>query len=170
MWPVVICYEETTEKDFFERRGIFKGNINSEDKEVFEEITLTEDGSQMVEQANGEINQRGYEKNGGDRGREKNVTVQEHQGSKKDKGVERSKTVAYHSSASPARIPRRKHSQKVRTHQTITPNCTICYGDYTQPKQLPCLHTFCQNCLEKFVNPKLMVECPTCREVILEML
>ena len=35
----------------------------------------------------------------------------------------------------------------------------------SQPKLLPCGHTFCLHCLEKFVNPKLLVECPTCRKV-----
>ena len=35
----------------------------------------------------------------------------------------------------------------------------------TQPKLLPCGHTFCHRCLEKFVNPKLLVECPICRKV-----
>eukprot|EP00090_Calanus_glacialis_P006939 TRINITY_DN15420_c0_g1_i1.p1 TRINITY_DN15420_c0_g1~~TRINITY_DN15420_c0_g1_i1.p1 ORF type:complete len:649 (-),score=159.41 TRINITY_DN15420_c0_g1_i1:13-1755(-) len=92
---------------------------------------------------------------------------QEQHGSRtggRDKRVQRSKTDAHHSSASPARVPRRKHSQKTRAQPTIDQNCRICYGEFTQPKQLPCLHTFCQNCLEKFVNPKLLVECPTCRE------
>ena len=139
--------------------GIFKGNNNNEEKVVFEEITLTETDSQI--HANSEVKERGDE-------RENMAKGQEQHGSRtggRDKRVQRSKTDAHHSSASPARVPRRKHSQKTRTQPTIDQNCRICYGEFTQPKQLPCLHTFCQNCLEKFVNPKLLVECPTCREV-----
>lgn len=48
----------------------------------------------------------------------------------------------------------------------LSPLCEICYSDYTDPKILPCKHTFCKLCLEKFVNPKLMLECPSCRKQI----
>jgi len=85
--------------------------------------------------------------------------------SEKPKRVQRSVTIDHTNSESPANISRRKFSEK-RT-LTLPPTgqlCRICYGEFTQPKQLPCGHTFCQNCLQKFVNPKLMVECPTCRE------
>ncbi|KAI8503470.1 hypothetical protein Bbelb_184410 [Branchiostoma belcheri] len=44
--------------------------------------------------------------------------------------------------------------------------CQICYNDFERPKILPCLHTFCQGCLEKLftaqVGPNL--SCPTCRQ------
>ena len=86
--------------------------------------------------------------------------------SEKPRRVQRSVTIDQTNSDSPANISRRKFSEK-RT-LTLPPTgqlCHICYGEFTQPKQLPCQHTFCQNCLQKFVNPKLMVECPTCREV-----
>ena len=86
--------------------------------------------------------------------------------SEKPKRIQRSVTIDHTKSDSPANISRRKFSEK-RT-LTLPPTgqlCHICYGEFTQPKQLPCQHTFCQNCLQKFVNPKLMVECPTCREV-----
>ena len=144
--------------------------VNSEDKEVSAEINPVQNGSEKLSNETGEMTQRSdaYE---GESGKEKKPTVQEHQRSRtggRDKGVQRSKTVAYHShTASPARVLRRKHSHKVQGQPTK--NCTICYGDFTQPKQLPCLHTFCKNCLEKFVNPKLMVECPTCRKVVLDI-
>ncbi|XP_035673187.1 tripartite motif-containing protein 45-like [Branchiostoma floridae] len=45
--------------------------------------------------------------------------------------------------------------------------CTICMEPFKDPKILPCLHTFCTDCLEKFVrkqgdgNDKF--PCPTCR-------
>ena len=41
--------------------------------------------------------------------------------------------------------------------------CSLCNAHYTRPKQLPCLHTFCAGCLQEFVNPRLLVECPSCR-------
>ncbi|XP_078699887.1 uncharacterized protein LOC144926747 [Branchiostoma floridae x Branchiostoma belcheri] len=45
--------------------------------------------------------------------------------------------------------------------------CTICLEPYKDPKILPCLHTFCKTCLEKFVakqgEAKDRFPCPTCR-------
>ncbi|KAI8498563.1 hypothetical protein Bbelb_237650 [Branchiostoma belcheri] len=45
--------------------------------------------------------------------------------------------------------------------------CTICLEPYKDPKILPCLHTFCKGCLEKFVVKQSKVKdrfpCPTCR-------
>ncbi|CAH1267028.1 USP7 [Branchiostoma lanceolatum] len=45
--------------------------------------------------------------------------------------------------------------------------CTICLEPFKGPKVLPCLHTFCEGCLEKFVTQQGDVKnkfpCPTCR-------
>ena len=45
--------------------------------------------------------------------------------------------------------------------------CPVCLDIYTDPKSLPCLHCFCQHCLERLpVNPqgnKYFINCPTCR-------
>ena len=45
--------------------------------------------------------------------------------------------------------------------------CPVCLDIYTNPKSLPCLHSFCQQCLEGLpVNPqgnKYYIKCPTCR-------
>ncbi|KAI8520409.1 hypothetical protein Bbelb_001630 [Branchiostoma belcheri] len=46
--------------------------------------------------------------------------------------------------------------------------CTICLEPYKNPKVLPCLHTFCKGCLEKFVAQQGEGKdgnfpCPTCR-------
>jgi len=71
-------------------------------------------------------------------------------------------TVSYHQQNNNGHSTRRK--SKVREHKAVAPTCEICYDEYNQPKLLPCGHTFCHRCLEKFVNPKLLVECPSCRK------
>ncbi len=46
--------------------------------------------------------------------------------------------------------------------------CSICLDQYTSPKTLPCLHTYCLECL-KGIQPELTQQgnyslpCPTCR-------
>ncbi|XP_019636664.1 PREDICTED: tripartite motif-containing protein 3-like [Branchiostoma belcheri] len=46
--------------------------------------------------------------------------------------------------------------------------CSICMEVYTRPKMLPCVHTFCQRCLEGYAAGKPSIACPTCRrEVVL---
>jgi len=45
--------------------------------------------------------------------------------------------------------------------------CGICIGDLTDPRILPCFHTFCLKCIEKWSGNKLSgekVSCPMCRE------
>ena len=45
--------------------------------------------------------------------------------------------------------------------------CAICLDLYTNPKTLPCLHSFCQHCLEGLpLRPRgdnYFISCPTCR-------
>ena len=45
--------------------------------------------------------------------------------------------------------------------------CSICLDDYTDPKTLLCLHSFCHRCLEglplDLQGKKLFLSCPTCR-------
>ena len=45
--------------------------------------------------------------------------------------------------------------------------CGICLDLYTNPQSLPCLHSFCQRCVERLpVTPrgdKDLITCPTCR-------
>ena len=45
--------------------------------------------------------------------------------------------------------------------------CPVCLDHYTNPKTLPCLHSFCQHCLEGLPldkkNETYYLSCPTCR-------
>lgn len=46
--------------------------------------------------------------------------------------------------------------------------CAICLCRYTHPKVLPCLHSYCKECLEKLAkkyHPKQEIACPQCKEV-----
>lgn len=44
--------------------------------------------------------------------------------------------------------------------------CGICLDHYTVPKVLPCLHTFCQKCLQNYLPPEsLSLSCPLCRQL-----
>ena len=45
--------------------------------------------------------------------------------------------------------------------------CTVCLGRFTDPRVLPCQHTYCQGCIEALIarSPeKSVVACPSCRE------
>lgn len=47
--------------------------------------------------------------------------------------------------------------------------CAICADFYTNPKGLPCLHTFCRDCLKSHImtqTDKRHITCPMCRKVI----
>lgn len=52
-------------------------------------------------------------------------------------------------------------------------HCPICFKIFENPKWLPCLHTFCQLCLQEHIRVtsiiqggKTMFKCPFCREVL----
>ncbi|KAJ8303976.1 hypothetical protein KUTeg_017559 [Tegillarca granosa] len=52
--------------------------------------------------------------------------------------------------------------------------CPICFEQFTSPKRLPCLHTFCHPCLKSYIVTHLGGEgkrgqdfpCPVCRQVV----
>jgi hypothetical protein len=47
--------------------------------------------------------------------------------------------------------------------------CPICLEHYSDPRVLPCLHTYCRHCLEDLLakgKRKASVVCPECREEI----
>jgi hypothetical protein len=42
--------------------------------------------------------------------------------------------------------------------------CSLCHQQYTKPKLLPCLHTFCRQCIDSYTPAhSLAVVCPVCR-------
>ena len=44
--------------------------------------------------------------------------------------------------------------------------CSVCLNDFTDPRALPCLHTFCLNCLVQLTNFAIgkVMKCPICKE------
>ncbi|KXJ08008.1 tripartite motif-containing protein 45 [Exaiptasia diaphana] len=47
--------------------------------------------------------------------------------------------------------------------------CAICHEHYRDPRLLPCLHTYCKQCLDdlvKALHSKEQIVCPECREVV----
>ena len=46
--------------------------------------------------------------------------------------------------------------------------CSVCLEEYTRPRVLPCLHVFCEACLQRLVVEganRLSTRCPNCRQV-----
>ncbi|XP_019620296.1 PREDICTED: tripartite motif-containing protein 2-like [Branchiostoma belcheri] len=41
--------------------------------------------------------------------------------------------------------------------------CAVCMLHYRDPKILPCLHSFCKDCLQEWATKQQPLECPTCR-------
>ena len=46
-------------------------------------------------------------------------------------------------------------------------SCSVCMSKYTDPKQLPCLHSFCLHCLngiQRTSGRRDKIACPECRQ------
>ena len=46
--------------------------------------------------------------------------------------------------------------------------CAVCLEQYTEPKVLPCLHSFCKRCLHGLLTregTECKISCPTCRSI-----
>ncbi|XP_035677388.1 tripartite motif-containing protein 2-like [Branchiostoma floridae] len=41
--------------------------------------------------------------------------------------------------------------------------CQVCMLHFRDPRVLPCLHTFCRECLQEWATKQQPLECPTCR-------
>uniref|UniRef100_A0A1X7UJ75 Uncharacterized protein n=1 Tax=Amphimedon queenslandica TaxID=400682 RepID=A0A1X7UJ75_AMPQE len=41
--------------------------------------------------------------------------------------------------------------------------CAVCQDTYSDPKVLPCLHSFCKGCLSKLASISTSIKCPLCR-------
>ena len=61
--------------------------------------------------------------------------------------------------------PSSSTSLRLRMEEQLT--CPVCLDLYTNPKTLPCLHSFCEACIERFPQDKegetYYLSCPTCR-------
>ena len=56
--------------------------------------------------------------------------------------------------------------EKVRDEVLTDTDCSICTEDFTDPRHLPCMHSFCLRCLEQYCresNPGDVLHCPLCR-------
>ena len=57
------------------------------------------------------------------------------------------------------------HDGLLKLEEELT--CPVCLQEYTNPKTLPCLHSFCEHCLEglplDIKNETYYLSCPTCR-------
>ena len=42
--------------------------------------------------------------------------------------------------------------------------CTVCKGEFSEPRTLPCMQTFCLNCLQQHRNGRSDAPCPMCSQ------
>ena len=68
------------------------------------------------------------------------------------------------SSSPSAAVPRKKALSKLDSQLT----CTICLNRYTDPRTLPCAHSYCKDCINRLPveldNGRHLVRCPSCRQ------
>ncbi|KAL3878669.1 hypothetical protein ACJMK2_031000 [Sinanodonta woodiana] len=56
-------------------------------------------------------------------------------------------------------------------HTEEKQNCPICLGEFSIPRQLPCMHSFCEKCLRDYLSSQAetlqkldQIKCPICRQ------
>ncbi|XP_078615176.1 uncharacterized protein LOC144884111 [Branchiostoma floridae x Branchiostoma japonicum] len=54
----------------------------------------------------------------------------------------------------------------LRTQLMEELTCSICLELFTRPKELPCGHTFCQDCLKDLAEVQVPLQCPCCRRQV----
>ena len=58
------------------------------------------------------------------------------------------------------------YTSRMAEKQVADQACTVCLELFTEPKVLPCCHTFCKKCLEGILEKaeeKEKLVCPQCR-------
>ena len=48
--------------------------------------------------------------------------------------------------------------------KVVDSNCSVCLEQFSEPKILPCGHSFCLKCLERTVGMRVKITCPLCRQ------
>jgi hypothetical protein len=57
-------------------------------------------------------------------------------------------------------------SNTIKANEDYLLQCALCLNEYTNPKFLPCHHTFCKECIENLVlnTEPYLLRCPKCRQ------
>lgn len=55
-----------------------------------------------------------------------------------------------------------KPSSPAETMEDLV-TCSVCLENFTDPRALPCVHSYCKACLERLVDPQGKITCPQCR-------
>ena len=93
-----------------------------------------------------------------------NARVAEIEARQRDIDQERARIAEQVNQVSSRREELREEEERVRSTQSTLQElaeCAVCYDGFTDPRLLPCSHTFCLGCLAGIIasNP----ECPLCR-------
>ncbi len=93
-----------------------------------------------------------------------NARVVEIEARQRDIDQERARIAEQVNQVSSRREELREEEERVRSTQSTLQElaeCAVCYDRFTDPRLLPCSHTFCLGCLAGIIasNP----ECPLCR-------
>src|SRR6218665_3053491 len=64
---------------------------------------------------------------------------------------------------------RKESSKSIIAHEWVNDmtKCCICTQTFNNPRSLPCLHTYCRKCLERYAenkSPGERIGCPVCRQ------